>query len=235
MHLDIEPNRQLHYLPRFVLGGRGIIVAPFTSAAEYDTHLAKTSGSGGVSDLGEVIRFDRNSGLLASAWVHLPETFERLPNGPDAWLAPPTAALPRLSGAPCDVDWPSSLAFDSEGSYLAGLLKPLTGSEQRLLVASDFELIVGAGVVGWVLHSPARYLTSNWDGAESNSSWQRLSPLLAEFLQCVDTDFVARLEEKDHGARQELIHLRAAALEAVTPCAQRMAFVDSIDSILSTF
>ena len=232
----IAVDQQLSSLPRLVLDARSIMVGPYTSASEYDSHIATTFGSGGTSGFGEAIRFGLESKLLASAWVHLPEQFAPIPTE----LADKLFSRPPMIGLPCAVDrvghveWPQALLIDPTGAFIAATIGQLQGTECRLQVACDFELILSDQIAGWLLRSPARYLSSDWFAAEPNDRWTSLSPILARFLTTVTTDLVIRLEEQDHAARTELERLRAAALQA-EPSGQRSALVNAISNILEAF
>ena len=235
MRTIIESGNQLQWIPRFVLEGRSLIVGPYNSAAEYDQHVASTTGSGGTFGFGEALRFDRESEALLSVWVHAPENTEQISESAVCETAPLRVGIPRIPKEFQRLEWPRVLVFDASTSFLAALSEPLSGSEYRLSVARDFELILGNQLTGWVLRSPAKYLSSGWDAASpAPDNVGELGTQLAHFLSLVNDEFTIKLENHDETALTQLDDL-LASVQHLSTSSQRVALEAAIKAVRENY
>jgi hypothetical protein len=237
--LQFERGKTLPWAPRFSLTDRTVLVAAYTSAAEYDHHFSITTGSGDtLYDKTESIRFDPATRLLASVRMHVPERPEPPPSALLTLLEKePVSELPILPpGEAFSIEVPRALFVDSRGRYIAAMRTEPTLGQRRVQIAQDFEIIVNVGELeGWLLNCPSRYLSYGWGVGHSDADgWQDLAPLLARFLKLIDDAFVLRLEDNEPMALQAL-HQLLESTNRTRDCPQRHAFTQAIESIIDTF
>ena len=237
----LDPNGALRHKPRLsLLSHRAVRVGPWYSADEYDHHLARTTGSGGVYDhSSEEFRFDVHSHELIGLGLSLPEDSAEDPLLAECWLDAPS-----LSGG-LTLETPSCFTLEGpdlkwappDGSKVLACLETHTPDSQllRVRVAEDLALLFADGLYsGWLLEQPASHLAAGWDSARTPCEDPRLPPLLAEYINLVDDNFVELMEDEDAPARGALIDLYGR-VEMRPRCPQQQELMSTVLDLLDRF
>ncbi|MFI9385726.1 hypothetical protein [Kutzneria sp. NPDC052558] len=212
---DVVPGGTINVPPRLSLDDLSVLVGSYDSAEEHERHRLLTHGSG--NDLApDEFRFNRDTGLLESLWLYLPEDNLTDPSVADDWLGlePVVGALRRADHSGFTVMGSAGRWCAEDGAVLVCLAsaRPVhVGQPVRLRVADDVDLLFGGdSFAGWMLTNPERYVTSLWgrwpDPLRTDTE---LGVLLKQCLDLIDTPHMEALfEEEDPEGRRLLRGLR---------------------------
>lgn len=222
MHLQIAPaititplaKHQMEGVPRWMLDGRRVLIAPYHSADEHDKHVSQTVGSMEWlwSDTDE-LRFDTTTLILQSVMLNVPDVTLSEGGALSLWqMAPQQEELPQLA-APKNFQIEPSLFrwMDAEGKALTCLLPyALEDAQQRLrlCIAQDLDLLfANERYCGWSLHHPARYLVEEWEEPSLEDTNTSLVTLLYEYLILVTDPSIEQMEDRDPELLNQLLGL----------------------------
>ena len=205
--LELVPGDPLAWPPRLDVPGLSVLAGPYRDGAEHEKHVLATTGSGNwYQSEGDELRFDPDTGELASFWLHIPETNladgDRLAPFLDLTPEPGTVHLAeprRFDLPPVDRRW-----CPPSGELLAGVHDSVRGGEpRRVRVAPDFDLLIEGGTLaGWLLAGPARYGTRGW--APPGDNPPALAPVLADVFATVAYPNTELMQDQDTGVRDAL-------------------------------
>jgi hypothetical protein len=179
--------------------GLSIDIGSYTGPEEHESHILETVGSGNwyPSEYDE-FRFDRDTGMLRSLRLHIPEQ-NVSPDHP--WLdVPATEGSIRLTEiAAFDLEPPATRWVHLDGSQLGCLYTSDSAQNAtRLRIAPSFDLLISSTRVhGWLLSDPERFMVKGWEFPQSHITDSDLARLLRAYFNLVAYPGIELIENQD--------------------------------------
>jgi hypothetical protein len=238
---EICPNYVLNEAPRWFFE-HTIIVGPYRSMNEHETHIVRTVGSFDYfTRSADEIRFSEMDLVLESVWFRVPTKNVSGTLNPERWISVlPEEGILRLSSSqdfffePVDCLW-----TNSNSSYLLGLMDGWQDDFRnpiRLRIAKDIDLLFSNGAYcGWMLTDPIQYIVESFEFPQKDLYDKELPGLVSEYLKLVTDELAIRMEDGDVEARNELTLLRSKVEAGKELSIRREILLKQIDVIFDTF
>ena len=232
----VELDRAVAEVPTWSI--HTLTAGPRRSSPGYDQHLRDTVGSS--YDWSDEIRFDKQTGRLASFVLKMPEAGGVEPGIARSWLAlPRQAGIPVLDNRetgfhvdPVDLRW---LADDGGALVAMDANMPVADSSSlRLAISNQVDLVFHRGSYGgWILLNPVAHLVAASSDEVPGADDPRLHDLLREYLGLVIEPHVGRMCDEDPEIYSALQALCARSREI--DCVQARALLRSVERVLEIF
>lgn len=211
MDIELVPGTALPHTPRLPLGNRSLLAGPYTSAYEHERHVLATVGAGNWPDSeDDEFRFDPQTRLLASVFLHIPDADADLADLATAWLSiPVTPATLR-----CDHPQPRPSAHHywlaPDASVLLCRYDASSNSPTHRvpLAPSLFAVVSDDHLQGWLLDHPDRHVTTAWEAADPDLPDDGFRAALATYFRLTTPAAVTALEDGDPDILTRLTTLR---------------------------
>ncbi|ACU34539.1 hypothetical protein KCV87_17675 [Actinosynnema pretiosum subsp. pretiosum] len=237
MDFEVARGEPLPHVPRLVLDTRAVLVGPYGSAVEHERHVLDTAGAGGWPDTeDDEYRFDRDTGTLVSALLHIPDAQTsalpwHIPPGEPAALRT-QAAQPR---PPAPTHWLSPdtstlvCAYASHPAPLPPLHRVDTAPDFALLLLPDNTLS------GWLLAHPDRHVTTAWEQATPELPDEPFRAAFTTYFSLTTPEAVEALEDGAPNVLSQLSELRDTIPLSEGVHSRRAALHHAVEGLLDFY
>jgi hypothetical protein len=232
MDIELVPGAALPHAPRLALGNRSVLVGPYTSAHEHERHVLDTAGAGNWPDTeDDELRFDRRTGLLVSAFLHVPDADGA--DLPDDWSSLPAAPAALRCDRPRPRPPAQRYRLAPDASTLLCRYDSPGSPTHRVPLAPSLSAFVGGGHLhGWLLDSPDRHVTAAWEPAEPDLPDDDFRAAFTTYFRLTTPPAVEALEDGDPDVLARLAALRDALPLGAGARARRAALHHTVTDLL---